>query len=281
MPPVTGEQLRAFVDRYQTDTGSSPTPVWRAYFAACTLLRHHLGQARLDAQVMGLEERRSPFLIPRPETELDRARHLQRVTALGEALFNLQAVPGFDGQARRLRTEDLESVAAELDSATLLHGHAGVPIRFVPPAGAAGSDYDIDAVIGPHTAACETKCKVAATECDERTVYHSLEQARKQLPKGRPGVVLLKLPEHWLRSAEMDRSLAAALERKFRQTGRVSAVVAHCEEWDATPDHFARLLVARTAHNPNADVPLGEFGDLVPDRFRSPHWQSLNELMNP
>ena len=134
------------------------------------------------------------------ETALDdRWRNHVRTIRLAELLFNLQHVPGIYERVELLRAGQLESVYSDLEDGSFLY-RRGVPFEYVTPTGMRGFDYDARIVLqGGAFMPVEMKCNIESTDLTRGAVRGALETARKQLPKGEPGLIFLKIPEAWLR----------------------------------------------------------------------------------
>src|SRR5262249_39946612 len=71
----------------------------------------------------------------------------------------------------------------------------------------------------------DAKCKIEATEFGEKTVTNSLHDARAQFPAGRPSIVFVKVPPHWLIARPNIKSVLTEVAKKFlRNTGRIVSV---------------------------------------------------------
>jgi hypothetical protein len=147
----------------------------------------------------------------------DEARETKtlRIFDLAEILLNLQMVEGFDGCVARLRRADaqqVESTFAELQVGKLLYVH-DVDFEFVVRTDEKGADYDYDIDFhGGWRACAEAKCKLESTEINPRSVRATLNEARKQLPKDRPGIIFVKIPQHWFERRNRKRSAATTLQ---------------------------------------------------------------------
>jgi hypothetical protein len=120
-----------------------------------------------------------------------------RVIELAEMLFNLQDVSGFESVLKELATRQVESSFAVLEVAKiLLINHA--TFRFVPPIGVGGSDYDIEIDHKGRALNAEVKCKIVSSGVSVSGIVNRLVRARSQLPRGLPGVILVRVPASWV-----------------------------------------------------------------------------------
>src|SRR5262245_28355877 len=91
----------------------------RSYWLALSVIKYYLGE---EWTIRHLEPKSGAkgFLKPNldvPEKEVQ----LFKAIDLGELLFNLQNIEGFDGCVSRLRGGDIEATLAELDVARMLY----------------------------------------------------------------------------------------------------------------------------------------------------------------
>lgn len=153
--------------------------------------------------------------------------HVMRVVHLGEMIVNFQNCRGIEKVVEMLRVGDVEAAFAELEVAKVLAFY-GRSFRFVDPIGKKGSDYDLEVEFDQHWACADTKCKLETTSESLSTLRDSLEQARRQLPADRPGVVFVKAPHTW---SALDKGTSHTdifkdvTRRFFATTQRVVSVV--------------------------------------------------------
>src|SRR4051812_28745016 len=128
-----------------------------------------------------------------PPIETDRLRY-DEIGMLGqslaELLFNLQDVEGFEMVRRKLAKGEIEACRGELEVGRFLRCHEK-KFRFLVPTGRRTYDYDIEVSEATgRPLCCEVKTKVdASTEITVQSVLNSLKDAKRQLPKNKPGVV--------------------------------------------------------------------------------------------
>jgi hypothetical protein len=160
----------------------------------------------------------------------DNYRHQARVLRTAEALFNLRHVDGIRGLLKALRDGRVEPTLAELEAGSFL-ARRGISFRYVTPRGSKGEDYDILIPLeeaGP--VPCEVECRIEGGELTRRGIGSTLHHARKQLPRGKRGLVFLRIPEEWVLTPEVARVLPQAIGDVFRNTERIVAVVVRWEE---------------------------------------------------
>lgn len=148
----------------------------------------------------------------------------QKIVILGEFLFNLQHIEGFDCCVRRLRDGALEPTVAELSLASMFYVNDW-EFRFVEPIGEKRSDYDYEIILQDGLVACaDTKCKIESTILSKNTILNALKKARTQLPDDKPGIVLIKFPAKWLRTDGHVATMLEATNEFFRTNTRVVSV---------------------------------------------------------
>lgn len=246
-----------------------PSPEAMQYAMAARLLRAYVGDEWTDSNIG--PRAADPYLTPRSADAAERMKVQARVAALGELIFNLQFVSGGRERIARIGRSSLEVAVSDLEAARLL-SLSEREFRFVSESGVRGADYDIEIIPEPGiTLCCESKCKLEATALSEETILNSLRDAADQLPPGSPGVVFVKVPESWARSAEIAEAAPSALRRFFGMSGRTREVVFHWEEWERAPTGgVVRLAKYREEMNVRSRF----FDDRLPPLLRpwSPIW---------
>src|SRR5207244_167526 len=124
-----------------------------------------------------------------------RVRMQSRVEWLAEKLFNLQDVEGVERLVDEIKQGHLESRFAEIDCAAQIR-NAGVPFRFLVPSTVPGQRApDLEILLeGGDVTPCEVEGKKEDTALSLQTIVTTLDHARKQLPKGKAGIIFLKIP---------------------------------------------------------------------------------------
>jgi hypothetical protein len=151
-----------------------------------------------------------------------------RAIDLGELLINLQNIVGFSELIEQMKTREPEAHLAELRVGRILYLN-DVNFRFVPPVGETGEDYDLEITYPEGTVICaETKCKIEGTEPSTATIENALNQARKQLPKNKPGIIFVMVPQQWLEVGAQRLMVETAI-KFFKTTGRVVSIKYYTE----------------------------------------------------
>ena len=165
--------------------------------------------------------------FPRLVTSVDEDAHFRwehRVIDLASLLYEGQDLEGFAAARSEFGKRTLRGVAAELRVAHLLRGSGHRP-RFVARTGDKGHDYDIEVPLQETSVAVEVKAKDEGTPLNESTIMGTIRDARKQLPKEGPGVVVLSLPEAWTNGPEVDGAVLDAVAKALRKSQRINSVV--------------------------------------------------------
>lgn len=227
----------------------------RQYAAAIAVIRATLGQKWINKRLgttAGDSYVRRTDGIDGPRSYY----HQDRVTDLGELLFNMQTVPGFESQLRKLRANSLESAIVELQGARFIHS-TGVQYRFVTETGTKGRDFDVAIAFGDIEVACEVKTRMDGTSPSAKSVHSRLSEARKQLPRSAPGMIFMKIPQSWLSEPHCQVALENGVARLFRGTQRVAGVFVLWEEWVDHPPGAIRFTRFHHWQNPHARIDAG------------------------
>lgn len=129
---------------------------------------------------------------------------------------------------RRLITErhdPLEPILLEMEGMRLLRSK-GLKLDLLHSGAGSNLNYECEVTLpSGEIVYCEMKCKLETTEFLVKTLHNSLETARKQLPKDKCGVILLKLPQSWPLTNAALSIIAAGIERFLANSGRVSEII--------------------------------------------------------
>lgn len=245
------------------------------------VINHYLGDEWLERHASPLGNLDGYFRVKRKLVDggeqLD-PFDISRLSILAECLFNLQHVPGFDRCVSRIhsghekRRDSIEGPFAELHAAQSLYVN-GWDFRFVDPIGVKGSDYDFEVTLQDGVVLCaDAKCKIETTALSADTVTHALNKTLSQLPKKRPGMAIIKMPESWM---EVGRDALLPVLRegaipKLRNTTRIVGIsfFAVSLRWDndliEETYHFYHI------HNPNNEFDPKRDWDLFHERRRVP-----------
>jgi hypothetical protein len=278
MITITADNLRAHIGAREADLGRTMPCGLRQMSAAYLLANHLVGNDWVQRNLT--IDSPSSFLTKGIPGSLDRLYFEHRLVALGEILFNLQQVEGFTGRAASLRTSTLETAIGELEGACVLL-RSGIPFRFVQPSGIAGSDFDVEAIVGATTVACEMKSKLESTTSTAESVKNTLDRAREQLPQTSPGLVFLRLPYTWLTNDQFRDAIVPGIEAALRSSRRISGVVAHWEEWrPLKPEGAFSVTRFHLWKNPAPRIDLEALDRSLrtnPESFQ--HWIRFDDLL--
>ena len=248
---------------------------------AIEVLRYYLGKDWTNENVfsvhrdvakrnrLGRRYLKTEELVPE-----NRFRYQHRIILLAELLFNLQEIRGVEQRIESIRRGNLEATFAELESA----GHikqAGLNFFFVPTWGVKGRDYDIDVILSSRKSVhCELKAKAEQHELHETSIYRTLDASRKQLPPNEPGIVFLKIPEEWIGQTRLKSIFQENLQKFFRQTNRVVAVILRWEQWSFHQNVKAAVATLyRMEPNHNSQFLDKEIIDML-ERLNNPNLQT-------
>jgi hypothetical protein len=194
---------------------------------------------------------------------------------LAEMLYNLQGETGFDECIYKMRRGDIDGTYAELDFGRMLYLYQ-VPFRYVVPTGSTGDDYDVEILYPNGTTVCgDAKCKLESTVFSRNTVDHALEQARSQLPKGRPGIVFLKLPMTWLDIPNILQSCIDTAADFLRTTRRVVSVKYYTSHIAVVDEMIVVHHAGKEISNPSTDFGNNLDWDIFPPNILPHEWNGM------
>jgi hypothetical protein len=207
--------------------------------------------------------------------------HTCRVVELGELLYNLQTVTGIAHIYRRLVTDPpaVEATIVELEAMRLLWW-AKLRFRIVDRGDEEGTEHFDCEIVLPSgvTACCEAKCRLETTEFSESGIENTIETARKQLPKGHCGIIILKIPSDWPASEDILKKTIKVVERSLRSTTRIADVVIYARDLLLTETHSAYTIPLKEVQNPRSPHVMALNGGLIQDLDVLHRWLNFSIL---
>ena len=194
------------------------------HFLAESVIEDHLGAAWLRKHI--IEPHRSD--LAKDYLNLQghlpyKALSLYRVQELARRLYQLQSFDWFDQVREAVRTRELSGASFELDVLWLLQ-IAAFDVQARKEIGVHGADFDFSAWTNGENIPIEAKAKEDRTPWSKRTVVNTVKAAARQLPKGRTGLLFIRIPTAWIGS-QLEAEYTDALAEGVRQTSRVGAII--------------------------------------------------------
>ncbi len=246
------------------------------------ITREELLRYEHEAREAGVEERRIPFLVSieaigdlvgrrwllgggdrgfrdrylTGSTEDDAGNRLMtyRIESLSHDLLTVQDCRGFDEMRRVLPTRTLLGAASEIYVAAFLT-RRGYTVEFVETTGTVGGDFDIRVLVDKRWVAVEIKTKDDETTPTRTSMSRSLGQARTQLPKEGPGVIVLHLPPNWVAAADLAAVADDVALGVLRNSQRINAIVLMWERFYEPSSPGGPLVVGRVFRSTFHDRP--------------------------
>ena len=152
-------------------------------------------------------------------------RYLSRIVSIADTLYALKDCNGFNVICSRLNRQSFQAVFFETFAARMF-ANLGFAIEVRQEVGVKGQDFDFVAAKQDAVVNCEVTALTAKTY-STKTVANALEQKRKQLPKDKPAVIFVVVPEEWFVNNNDDvvRSLREDALAAFKKTHRINAIV--------------------------------------------------------
>jgi hypothetical protein len=261
------------------------TPVGTARFIIAiqtSVVCHFLGREWYEAHAFVTSPRRS-FLHPHFGADGLAPIWSMRMLNLVEMLINLQAVEGFRTCLDHMTLDQLESALSELQIGMMLH-QDHIAFRYIDPTTVMGKSPDIEiALTCGATAFADIKCKYEATDVSEETVRNTLKKGGSQLPKGKPGLLFIKVPQGWTFEARETVMLPMvvfnATTAFLRNTSRVVKVVYYMFHLTRSTEGMLNRHAIREINNPHnpADSPWTDH--LFPSARNATNWVTLPWLL--
>jgi len=222
LPRITAAHLLdtylQFPDSIRRDTGAA------SFTISLSIINYYLGDNWLQTHLNPLLNKPGFMrlkLIDQAATSFIQAF---KTVDMGELLFNLQNIEGFDALVERMKTEaQVESGLAELDFGRMLfiNNHK---FRFVRPSGVRGNDYDFEINFDKWTLCADVKCKLDEKQLSKGIIKNELSNSRTQLPPDKPGIFFIKAPQHWTRKFLFEQILVEAAKEFLCTTERVVSI---------------------------------------------------------
>jgi hypothetical protein len=256
----------------------------RCFVLGLGIVKHFLGLPWIEEHISP-EVSRPGFMRAEFSTSVHAHLRFWRISDLGELLFNLQHVPGFDERIEEMKSESPESYMCELHVARMLFINDW-QFRFVNKSGTRSKDYDFEIEMPDleKPICVEAKCKIESTPISADTVFTTLSSSRTQLPADKPGVFFVKVPQDWMAHPTFPEQMAEATTRFFNTgTGRVVSVVIYIEPvtfGDGGISHghyFSEGLNPKRRFGPDRDWRLLAKWRPPEDHWNKlpPHWKRL------
>jgi hypothetical protein len=248
---------------------------------AMAILKHYFGEDWLN-QYVTPDTAQKNFLRLDESSSAKLDLSAVRVIDLAEVIYNLQGIDGFDDCISRMRDGDIEGTFAELDLGRMLYLNE-VAFRYVKPSGVKGADFDVEITYPNGLVACaDAKCKIETTEFGDKTIANTLGSARKQLPKDRPGIVFVKVPQGWMDDPKFVQVCVDVANDFLRGTGRVVSVKYYVspltfEGGFLKQQHaYKEISNSKTEFGEGSNWNLFRQFDLPPEaNGMPPHWQRV------
>jgi hypothetical protein len=243
-----------------------PAPGDRNQVIANTIIKHYLGGDWLDTYVHSKSKRarylRVDINAPLPEKAVTMTGYWE----FAETLLNLQNVDGFETVLDEFAYGKIESGCGEIDIARMILLHE-LKFRFVKPNRGAKLNYDFEIFYPDGFKVCaETKSKFESTTPRAGSITESLKGARDQLPDDEPGVILVKVPERWIRDTQLAAQIGAVAIDYLRQSTHIMSIKFYSPVTVVTSEFTVRRHAYKEVSNPK-----------FPDR----DWQMFRDEVRP
>lgn len=228
VPDVLKEQLTQAAKRFGADHSA------QLYAMAVRVIQHYLGKDWVEERV-GLRDAFDDFMLnERNDASVNRITHMHRVITLGDSLFSLQEVPGFDALCERFKRPDTKAHYFEAYvAANLIENGVGVEVQ--KEKGKLKDDFEFVGSWGADKIAIEVTAKQDNAAFSQDAVRSTLKRKMRQLPKDMPCILYVVVPESWgPDTPEMDAQYVEPVADIFRNYTRLNAVV---WVWTSTADH--------------------------------------------
>jgi hypothetical protein len=274
VPQISIEDLKATVTSLSPDQYNDYHV--RAFALSGAIIRKFLGNDWFNSHVLPTSKGDTFFRIENVQAPLHyRTTPEFRVLDLAELLFNLHCIEGFEAPLSGLLAGKNESTYAELDFARMLRVHE-IPFRFVVPQNKKGSDFDFEIFYPDGFVVCaESKCKVELNQFNPKSVRSSLEDARKQIPKEKPGIIFVKVPQQWIESIDTVLSLHDVACEFLRATERIVSIKFYVSYLTINNVWISHRHAVKEFNNPNNKYFPNRDWDIFADHPVPASWNGM------
>jgi hypothetical protein len=253
LPRITVEHLLntylGFPPSIRQDSSSA------SFTIALSVIKYYLGEHWLDTHLNPLVSKPGFLRLALGDpAKLDEAARIYiqsfKTVDLGELLFNLHNVEGFDECVNRMKTETLvESGLAEFDFGRMLYIN-NHKFRFVLPKGKRGDNYDFEITLDKWTLCADVKCKLESSPLTAKTIENVLHDSRDQTPKNKPGTLFIKVPQHWMEAPLYEQILVEGAKAFFRSTERHVSVKYYIAPYEIRAGYLGQGHRFKEVRNP-------------------------------
>jgi hypothetical protein len=242
---------------------------------ANTIIVHFLGRVWFDAHIRH-DVTKPGFLRLDFSSDGRREASVFRVIEFAEDLFNLQHVDGFDDCIKQMKAggEKIESTCAELDFGRFLYIH-DIAFRFVVPTLTKGHDYDFELILPGLVVPADAKCKLETTTVNPTSLRNSFKKARTQLPADRPGIVFIKVPQHWITDLTVAKAIVNIGNEFLKTTDRVVSIKYYVSYLMTVNNHILHRYAIRELSNYDSRFHAGRDWDLFTGYYMPPSWNGM------
>nr|WKN34379.1 hypothetical protein K4G66_18545 [Tunicatimonas sp. TK19036] len=187
---------------------------------------------------------------------------------LAEMLFNLQDIEDIETPLKDLCGDDFDSAFSELEAGRVLKSH-DIDFKYIKPISKKQFDYDVEILLQKKEWVCgEVKQKTKHNASND-SIKDSLDKARQQLPRDRPGFIFIRVLFPTPKALEQNFEELTTAFKRFYGAGnkRISSIIA----WGSYMHPIGRgeeeqRFLAWQSINENCRFPFCESWRLFPDR---------------
>jgi hypothetical protein len=196
-----------------------PSPALLSHVTCRWIISHFLGEEWFP-RYAGVDSPASSYFHPHFRQDTGKAaEYTARLFSLAECLFNLQRVRCFHACIDNLVKAQIESAVAELQIGMMLFQDR-IEFQYIDPRTTLGRACDLEILIRDKRVVADVKCNYEIRQYSRNLVANTLDGARKQIPRGRAGIVFVKVPQAWSKQFGAEVRLPVEL---IRQTGEFMA----------------------------------------------------------
>ena len=177
---------------------------------------------------------------------------------LAEFINSLWEVSGFQEKLAEFKNTPLKEVYFEMNVAymVILANHG---LKFNPPSGVKGENYDLLAILNGNTVCIEVKCRIKEGPFSKQQLWEPLRDAAHQVPETQPSMVMFGIPKAWTQDRNFVKQVETIMAEFFQRYDWVNAVSVIWEEWQG----WAAVTKFWMYKNPQPRIPIEGIQEII------------------
>jgi hypothetical protein len=263
------------IGRQAIEITPSDTPIKQRISASMGVLKVFLGSEWFGRHLGGVTH---PFFCGTEPKAIEAG--FRRLWHLADMLINFQHIENFQHALSKLRNDNLEAEYGAFEAAHMLFRSA-IPFRFVVEGTIRPFTYDLEAYpSGSNVTYIEAKTAMQSTDLTAKWMLNRLNEARSQLPPGKPGVIFIRLPRDWGGQDWLSPPFVEVVEDRLRSSSRLAAVILYSDTLIVTEELRGKMTIMKEFYSKRPQFSHVAGWKLTANRFAEPGWKTVASLLH-